>query len=685
MFVVTLLLFVAAAILILLERTGTKELLFMATVFSFVMVGGLVASRRPRNTIGWILLAIGFAWGLGEFLDGYDTWSGPAHPGMLPGATVFNSFSTALWVPAVGLLGTFAILLFPDGHLPSRGWRFLARTSAAALLVTYVGIVLSPGPVAFGRSGRTILNPLAIQVVGPITRALQPIILLIPVCIVGCAWALIRRFRRSTGVERLQLKWLATAASIVASLYLVTMVASINSDWGPHAPAWIGALQNLASLSFCLVAVAIGIAVLRYRLYDIDLVINKTLVYGSLAAFISAVYVAIVVGIGALLGREGHPDLALSIAATVVVAIGFQPVRERVQRLANRLVYGKRATPYEVLSRFSDRLGAVYATDDLPARMAQVLADGVGASRADVWLRIDDVLFHEGTWPADGPLAGPIAAPPGELPDFPGASRVVAIRQRDEMLGALVVTKPVGEPLSHVEDALLDDLAGQAGLMLRNVRLMEELRASRRRIVAARDEERRRLERDIHDGAQQQLITLSIAAASVRSGMGDGLERSAQLLTDAIGELRTALQEIRELAQGIHPSILTDQGLAAAIETIADRSPVPVSVSVAGDGTDGRDRPPPHVEAAAYFAVSEALANVAKYARATRAEVSVERSNGTLSIRVSDDGVGGADPGAGSGLRGLIDRVSAIGGELEVDSPAGLGTTIRVMLPCASS
>jgi signal transduction histidine kinase len=431
-------------------------------------------------------------------------------------------------------------------------------------------------------------------------------------------------------------------------------------------------------MSFGLIPIAAGIAVLRYRLYDIDVVINKTLVYGTLAAFITGVYIAIVVGVGALLGRGGRPSLGLSIVATVVVALAFQPVRERVQHLANRLVYGKRATPYEVLSTFSERLSAAYATDELLPRMARTLAEGVGGSRADVWLRVDGVLFHEATWPADGPLSGPIPAPGSDVPAIPDATHVAAVRHQGELLGALAVTKPPAEPLTPVESALLDDLAAQAGLVLRNVRLMEELRTSRQRIVVAQDEERRRLERDIHDGAQQQLITLSMAAASVRSRLDGTAPKAAELLDGSLAELRAALEEIRELARGIHPSILTNQGLPAALESLADRSLVPVSVS-----TNIGGRLPAPVEATAYFAVNEALANVAKYAGASAVDVSASRVDGHLTVLVHDDGVGGADPARGSGLRGLLDRVHAVGGRLEIDSPPGFGTTMRVTLPCA--
>jgi signal transduction histidine kinase len=245
------------------------------------------------------------------------------------------------------------------------------------------------------------------------------------------------------------------------------------------------------------------------------------------------------------------------------------------------------------------------------------------------------------------------------------------------LLGAIAVTKPPGEALSRVDAALLEDLAAQSGVVVRNIRLAEELRASRARIVAAGDTERRRLERNIHDGAQQKLIALSMAAASVRARAKERSEKAAAILGESIEELKAALQEIRELARGIHPSILTNQGLGPALEGLAERSSVPVTLR-----TELNGRAPETVEATAYFAVSEALANVAKYAHASRVGVDAARENGSLVVEVTDDGIGGADPEAGSGLRGLLDRVSAVGGRLDVDSPPGRGTTVRVTLPC---
>jgi hypothetical protein len=255
-------------------------------------------------------------------------------------------------------------------------------------------------------------------------------------------------------------------------------------------------IQNASLVSFVFIPVAIGMAILKYRLYDIDLVINKTVVYGAMAAFITAVYVAIVVGIGHAEGSSRN--LGLSIAATALVAVGFQPVRERVQRFANRLVYGKRASPYEVLSEFSGGMSHAVATEDLLPRMARIVAEGAGAARADVWLHVGPELVREATWPqGNGQVrtAVPVSAD-GDPVRIDDADAAIPVRHQGELLGVIGVRKSPGEAITPAESKLLQDLASQAGLVLRNVRLIEELKTSRQRLVTAQDEERRRLERD---------------------------------------------------------------------------------------------------------------------------------------------------------------------------------------------
>jgi signal transduction histidine kinase len=435
-----------------------------------------------------------------------------------------------------------------------------------------------------------------------------------------------------------------------------------------------------------LVPIAIGIAIFRYHLYDIDVVINKTLVYGSLAVFITGVYVAIVVGLGSLAQRGARPSLALSIAATAVVAVAFQPVRARVQRLANRLVYGRRATPYEVLADFAGRMAGAYAAEDLLPRMARILAEGTAATRADVWLKSGGE-FHDGAaWPVEAPLLPPARATAADVPAYPAADRILPVRHQGEVLGALSVSKRPGEALTPTEDRLLADLASQVGLVLKNAGLREqllarldEIRASRLRLVAAQDAERRRIERNIHDGAQQQLVALAIKLSITESMIGTDTEGERELLAELREDAAGAVEELRDLARGIYPPLLAGEGLVTALQAQARKAAVPTSVTADGVGRYQQD-----LEAAVYFCVLEALQNVAKYAGATRAEVRLAASGHHLRFEVTDDGAG-FDPesrGYGTGLQGMADRLHAHGGSLDVRSAPGAGTTIAGRLPC---
>ena len=650
---------------------------FLLIECAFGVAAIAILRQEPRNRIGWILMAIAVGWLFGSVLEFYADVA--IARGWPAGSTVL-AISAPMWAPPVVLMGTVLLLRFPDGELPSPRWRYVEWIALAAMAVTVLVVIVMP--VDFGEYDHPdIQNPLGIEALAGVLEIASGVVIVIPIVIVASAVALVRRFRRSRGVERLQMKWLVAAGGAVALAYLAAMVVSFDAPWlAPATPRWVYAVQAVGTFSFVLIPVAIGAAILRYRLYGIDVVINKAFVYGSLAAFITAAYVGIVVGVGRLVGGERSP--ALSIAATAVVAVAFQPVRARVRRVANRIVYGTRAAPYDVLSHLSGRMTGSFETDDVLPRVARLLVQGTGAARVEIWLRVGDRLRLAAASPNEGGQISDLIGVTGDaLPPIPNMTLSVPVLDEGELLGALAVRKEAGDALTPPERTLTEDVARQAALLLRNVRLIEELRASRERIVAAQDDERRRLERDIHDGAQQQLVTLSLATRLAESGLGpDAPAALTDLLERAVEESKQALAELRELARGIHPRILTERGLPAAIRFLAERAPVPVVVE---DGVNGDRRLPEAVEATAYFAVSEALQNVAKYASASRVVVTTQRENGTLVVRVSDDGVGGADPSKGSGLRGLLDRIDAVGGRLEVDSPPGDGTRVTIALPVA--
>jgi signal transduction histidine kinase len=654
---------------------GLGALSWTLITSSFGIVAILVLARQPRNPIGWILMAIGLM-----FVEPLAPYGEFAISRGLPGGLVSVAIAGPSWAPPIGLMGTVLLLRFPNGELLSPRWRKVEWLAIIGILVTFFSILFDPRMLD-EEGFPNFANPLGVDALEPVLSASQAAILLIPATIVASAASLVIRFRRSTGIERAQMKWLTTAAAAVAVIYGVAILVSLVLDapWGGTAPTprWVAVIQNASVTSFVLIPISIGFAILKYRLYDIDVVINKTLVYGAMAAFITAVYVAIVVGIGRSIGSERN--LGLSIGATALVAVAFQPVRERVQRFANRVVYGKRATPYEVLSQFSGGMAQAVATEKLLTRMARVVAEGVGVARAEVWLHVGPELVREATWPeANGQLGSVVPLPADdEVASVPDADAFVPVRYQGELLGGIGVKASPGEAINAAKTKLLEDLASQAGLVLRNARLIEELRTSRQRLVTAQDEERRRLERDLHDGAQQRLVAISLVLR-----MAQGLVRPdsnpdlGSRLGQASEQLALALSELREFARGIHPAILTEAGLVPAIRSLAERSTVPAKVESSLDR-----RLPPPVEATAYFVVSEALTNAGKHSKATAVTIRAEALDGALMLRVADDGVGGADTTRGSGLRGLADRVAAVDGTLEVESPPGRGTTLTCWIP----
>ncbi|HEX9235581.1 MAG TPA: GAF domain-containing sensor histidine kinase, partial [Actinomycetota bacterium] len=317
------------------------------------------------------------------------------------------------------------------------------------------------------------------------------------------------------------------------------------------------------------------------------------------------------------------------------------------------------------------------ATEELLPRMARIVAEGTGAAEVDVWLSVGSELIREASWPqSNGASPAMVATVLDGGVRVEGSDAAVPVRHHGELLGAIALKKSPGDPVKPAEHKLLEDLSSQVGLVLRNVRLIEELKTSRQRLVTAQDDERRRLERDLHDGAQQRIVSIALAVRMARAKVPPDKPEVGSRLDQASEQIQLALNELREFARGIHPAILTERGLMPALESLAERSTVPVTVH-----GDLEKRLPPPVEATAYFVVSEALANVGKYAHATAVMIRADVADGTLTIEVRDDGVGGADPSRGSGLRGLTDRVAVVDGTLEIASPPGGGTRVTCRIP----
>jgi signal transduction histidine kinase len=618
------------------------------------VVGFVLATRRPANRIGWLFLVAGLALGLSRFSDQYGLRALVAAPGSWPAGRAFAWVSNWIWVIPFAMLA-FVFLLFPTGQLRSRRWRPAAwlvggvfALIAVDLLVAAASIWSDPF-ISFSQRGAP--------------PYLTAVVILVPAALVVSVAAVVVRFARSSDEERLQLKWFAAAALLVVATQIPSFVASSV------------AVTVLSNLAFLCLLVAIGIAVLKYRLYEIDIVISKAVLYGSLAVFITAVYAGLVAGVGTLAGNRHNP--LLSALAVAVVAVAFQPARQWAGRLANRVVYGRRATPYQVLSDFAQRIGGAYANQDVLPQMAQIVAAGTGAQQVVVWLRVDDELRPEAS--SDGsPHVAPLPVDGQAMPSLPDSDMGVPVVHQGDLLGAISIRMPRDEPLRTAGQQLVADVASQAGLVLSNAGLIEDLRASRQRLVTAQDETRRRLERNIHDGAQQDLVALAIKLRLGGVAVADDPAQAEQVFGELQADATGALENLRDLARGIYPPLLADLGLAAALNAQASKSPLPVAVDADGIGRFGQD-----TEAAVYFCCLEALQNIAKYANASKARICLQAQNASLRFTISDDGTGydTRHTPRGSGQRNMADRLAALGGRLEIRSAPGQGTTITAHLP----
>ena len=639
---------------------GPNDVFDVIVTLGVPILGIVVVQKQPRNSIGWVFLVVGVALGLGSFGQTYALHTLIAEPGSLPAGRALAWVSNVVWpIPIAGLILLF--LLFPTGHPVTPRWRIVGW-STVAMLVVLMGASVIVATVNWSNPFLEVLDVERSAWADAATVAIVIAVLAEVVALLLSVISVVIRYRRSSGVERLQLKWFIPAAAFAAVVF--------SAGFFSHSSV----VAILVSISTLGLWIAIGVAMVKHNLYEIDLILNRAIAYGALAVVITAVYVVVVVVIGAFIGvTEG-----VSLIATAVVAVAFQPIRRRAQQIANRLVYGERATPYEVLSRFSEQVGETYAGEDILLRMTRLLAEGTGATSAVVWLRVGDEVRPAATWPTNGAMATAIPLVADEPPLVEGATASISVRHQREFLGLLSVTKPPNEPLSPVEEKLVADLAGQAGLVFANSRLIEDLRASRQRLVATQDEERRRLERNLHDGAQQQLVALAVGLRLARTTASKDLAEADRMLEQLEGDVTDALENLRELARGVYPPLLADQGLAAAIEAQARRSPVPVRVE-----TDGIGRYPQELETAVYFCTLEALQNAAKYAQASEVAVSLLENHDELVLSIRDDGRGFdrvATP-LGAGLQNMADRLAALGGTLTVRSRSGAGTTIEGRVP----
>jgi signal transduction histidine kinase/plastocyanin len=577
--------------------------------------------------------------------------------------TVFHATSGAAYI--------YALLLFPDGRLVPRwssaGVRVVYRMAMFFAVMWLLGItgLLEP---EFGNHPASFVLFFGLIIPG-----------------VGIAAQSYRLRSRHPSAEQRQqsrlLVWALSVALGIGVLLLLLVGVVFRASQGPqgYAATFADPAFRVFQPLFAVIPIALFVGILRYRLWDADLVINKTILYGALAAFIGGVYVAVVVGVGNALAPEG--SLVPTIVATALVAVAFEPVRRRVRRVADRLVYGRRASPYEVMADFSSRLAGALSFEEVLPRMAEAAARGVGATRARVRLFL----------PGDGERA--VAYPPAASNE--PFDRLIPVVHQREVIGELAVSKRPSDPLTTQEDALLAALASQAGVALHSVRLTEQLHdrlaqistqaaelvASRQRIVSARDAERRRLEREIRDRIERQLASMSEVLARVGPQLRRSPKRAEEHL-EAVAALANQTQEtLRDLARGIFPPLLADRGLLAALEGQIRK--LGVDAEITGRSALRSVRFDARAEAAVYFCCVEAIRNASRYAAGSPVTVRLSFDDGWVSFEVGDEGPGFDPAGlpSDSSIQAMSDRVAALGGMFEVRSAPGRATVVAGRVP----
>jgi signal transduction histidine kinase len=632
------------------------------TAIAYALVGALVAARQPRNPIGWIFSVVGVFAGLVLLTSGYrdvDELAGVA----LPGSDIARWLGLWDWMPATLLPFTFLLLLFPDGHLPSPRWRIVGWAAGLCLTVYIITTALHPRPTTEPIPPH---NPFGIPgAVGILDLISTSNVVLLPVGVFGSVAALVVRFRRSKDVEREQLKWLAYGGgSAILGLAVAVLGLYVMSARTPSQTDDLLANELMVGgvwVTLTVIVISAGIAILRHRLYDIDILINRTVVYGTLSAGVVVLYVLLVGALGALFQSSGN--LVIALLATGLAAFLVQPLHTRLQRGVNRLMYGERDDPYAVLSRLSQQLKTTLAPAAVLPSIAEAVAQTLKLPYVALALKQGDRLE----------IAAAYGLPAGQPIQMP-------LIYQAEIVGQLLVAPRTGESFTPKERRLLEDIALQAGIAAYAVRLTADLQRSRERLVTAREEERRRLRRDLHDGLGPQLASLTLTLAAARELLRHDVAAADTLLQELTIHTQAAISDIRRVVYDLRPPALDDLGLVLALhEQAGHYSHAGLQISI--DAPKHLPPLPAAVEVATYRIVQEALTNVVRHAQAQTCAVRLTWCD-MFDIEIRDDGIGvPPNARAGVGLTSMRERTAELGGTCEVESTLGQGTCIHARLP----
>ncbi len=673
----------------------------------FAAVGGIVVTCRPANPIGWLLITVGLLFGAQLLCGEYAVATLTVGPEHLPYGMTAAWFSDVLQSTVIFLL-FFVLMLFPTGRFLSSRWRIVAWAGICVLSLGIASNALKPGPLEpsspfdnpFGVD-TAILDQIRAGVTWPLLAA-----------VLGALLSLAVRLHRSRGEERQQIKWFVAVAVVgISSLISVSVVSSLMPE-GNSLGVLVDFLGNLLWIIVpASLPIALAIAILKYRLYEIDIFINRTLVYGALTVCIVGTYVLVVGYLGAVFQTRGN--LAVSIFAAGLVAVMFQPLRERLQRIVNRLTYGERDDPYRVLSRLGRRLEATISPEAVLPAIVEDIARALRLPQVAIWLADGDTLrlgAAHGKVPASLSVqdAGAVEAlrhatdvtQPEDLDSSGeygavitggGVGLILPLTHQGEFVGALCLApRGPSEGFSPADRRLLRDLAIQSSAAAHEVQLtvalrssLEDLQRSRERLVEAQEEERRRIQRDLHDGLGPVLASMRLRleacldlAERTAAPLSGDLERLYELVGEATGDVRRLVYDLR-------PPVIDQLGLVPAVKQHCERFERETGIKTEL-ATASELYVPAAAEVTVFRVVQEALVNVQKHAQASQVVVQLEREDELLLVGITDDGAGlsaNGGAGEGTGLLSMRERAELLGGTLNLNSRLGGGTDLLARIP----
>ncbi|WP_308465295.1 sensor histidine kinase [Rathayibacter soli] len=647
-----------AAAALLLRRpivsvdSGGLEDVYPNIVFGVLLppLGALVLSRLPRHPIGWLFLCCGLASALTLAVwvtaDISLTFSAA-------GSAAFAWVSEWIWSLGFLPLVTLGVLLFPDGRPPGPYWRTLVYVDALGLLLVLLANALGPGPL---ENFPVITNPLGVALPAALFVTLQALGMgMLALGVVGSVAATAVRWWRSRGTERDAMRWFALTITILAGAILLPL------------PQLIG--DVVAVIAVSLVPVVATVAILRTKAYGIRVVIRRSLVYAILTVLLLLGYAMVVMLVGTLV--PAWATQAGALLATALVAIVFAPLRDRLQRSLDRMLFGLRGDPYDVLTGVGRRLENSSRSGDALTEVADTVAASLRLPYARVEVDVD----------GGPPLMGEYGTPQAEL-------HAVGLSFQSEQVGRLLVAPRTSrDPFRPSDLRLLDDLGRQIGVAAHAIRLAVELQRSREGLIAAREEERRRIRRDLHDGLGPALAGVALGLDAVGHIAAVDGARAAQLASQLKAELQAALADVHRLVEDLRPPALDQLGLVGAVRQqarlLSDRDPG-LEVDVEASDISAL---PAAVEVAAYRITTEALTNVSRHASARHCRVALSFDAGpqgatALLVEIEDDGVGiGAQPPAGVGLTAMRERAGELGGGCETSATRLGGTLVSAWLP----